>query len=56
MLVRRRIPKMFYILKGALLMKLRERNIVLMKSNFTASKVIEHMPVGKEGVHATLLN
>lgn len=48
--------ELFYVLKGRLVIKLRDRDIVLDPGEFAViPHMVEHMPVAEEEVHALLL-
>jgi mannose-6-phosphate isomerase-like protein (cupin superfamily) len=47
--------EMFYVVKGRLIMKFRDKNVVLDEGEFIViPKGIEHMPVAEEEVHVML--
>ncbi|BAH05537.1 cupin domain-containing protein [Clostridium kluyveri] len=48
--------EMFYILKGSLIVKFRDKDVILNQGEFLIiPKGIEHMPVAKKEVHAMLI-
>ncbi|MBV7271867.1 cupin domain-containing protein [Clostridiaceae bacterium UIB06] len=48
--------EMFYVLKGVLIIKFRDKDIILNQGEFIIiPKGVEHMPVAKEEVHVMLI-
>ncbi|MBU5676892.1 cupin domain-containing protein [Alkaliphilus sp. MSJ-5] len=48
--------EMFYVLKGLLIIKFRDKDVILNEGEFLIiSKGIEHMPVAEEEVHVMLI-
>ena len=48
--------EMFFVIKGKLLIKLREKEVFLEEGEFvTIPKGVEHMPVAKEEAHVMLI-
>jgi mannose-6-phosphate isomerase-like protein (cupin superfamily) len=47
---------MFYVLKGLLMIRFRDKDVILNEGEFLiVSKGIEHMPVAEEEVHMMLI-